>query len=110
MTPYLPPHNPDDIDAMLSKYFKNEMPKKWPAAPAVDVEPVQPFARNSSTSRWALAASVMLLVGVCWYAGRGTTPGERPPSATVNKFEKGAKAEDKSILNEMQKHRTVQEP
>jgi hypothetical protein len=78
-TTTLPPNGPrarglpdDDLDRMLFAYFKHEMPDPWPnlPLPAGKVRPAAealPHRRSSRDARYALAASVAMLVGTCWY-------------------------------------------
>jgi hypothetical protein len=62
----------DEIDGLLRAFFQAEMPKPWPAFKA----PVTPSANApgfwaKSRSRFALAASVtMLLLGSWWLANQ----------------------------------------
>lgn len=79
------PLPPDEMDALLSAYFRAEMPHPWPASPlartirlATTVESARPAL---SRSRWALAASVALLLGgACALPGRlATSPVEPLP-------------------------------
>jgi len=111
MTPHSPapaarrPSTPDELDRLLSGYFQNQMPRPWPGAPVTDVEPsTWRASRSGSTSRWALAASVALLIGLCWYTGRGIAPVDRQPSMSPGT------ATEKHILGEMEKHRSGVEP
>src|SRR5690348_15173393 len=61
-----PSHKPgDDLDELLRAFFRSQMPQSWP--PPVPVAPARssnsPTKRNSLIrSRWALAASVALLL------------------------------------------------
>ncbi len=64
---------PDDIDRLLSGYFKAQMKQPWPAAPSTHLsEPSErvaspaAFAGNHNRARITLAASVALLLGTCW--------------------------------------------
>ncbi|HJZ91510.1 MAG TPA: hypothetical protein VKE40_11605 [Gemmataceae bacterium] len=81
-----PTPNPagDDLDRLFAAYFQAEMPKKWPAAPRPWAD--KPRAANTSPrtdpshrSRWALAASVALLIGSCWYLSGHITDGRTKP-------------------------------
>jgi hypothetical protein len=64
----LPPP-PDDLDRLLSAFFRAEVPDPWPAAPAVPS--AAPSRRPRRGSRLALAAAVALLLGGQLYlAGR----------------------------------------
>lgn len=73
----------DDVDRLLSAYFRAEVPARWPAAPrpwADKARTSTPAAAGDPTarSRWALAASVALLLGGCWYLSGHLTDGKAP--------------------------------
>lgn len=73
----------ENLDRMLSTYFKAELPKTFPplSTRADYPQPVRANGeRNHSRSRWALAASVAMLLGGCWYLSgqMGSTTTERP--------------------------------
>jgi hypothetical protein len=84
----------EDLDRLLSDFFKSQMKKPWPAAPAVTSEPSvfvaartaevesprnQPAGRDTGTrARYTLAASVALLLGTGWFLSNGFQPAERP--------------------------------
>ena len=101
----------DDLDRLLSAFYKAELPEPWPhmrapesetpatlplAAPAVAVARRTETPRRMASigrSRFALAASVALLLGGCWYLsdrlGNGpTAAGPAPmlggPEATLD--------------------------
>jgi len=62
----------DDMDRLFGAFFQAELPAKWPAAPRPWAEkahnrPAQAAIDPSVRSRWALAASVAILLGGCWY-------------------------------------------
>ncbi|MBI1913273.1 MAG: hypothetical protein HYS12_00720 [Planctomycetes bacterium] len=65
----------DDVDWLLSDFFRAELPKPWPAAPVPDeqprslpLSPRKPARRwSASRSRFALAASVALLLIGGWF-------------------------------------------
>jgi len=63
----------DDLDGLLSAFFRNELPSPWPEAPRVEETPVilrpAQARRSSLRSRLALAASVALLVSGPWFLG-----------------------------------------
>lgn len=85
----------DDLDRLLSGFFKGQMQKPWPAAPLVGAaEPsalvtvragdVQTSGHRAavihdsgSRARLTLAASVALLLGTGWFLSSGFQPGER---------------------------------
>jgi hypothetical protein len=78
----------DELDKLVTAYFKAEMPARWPAAPRPWADPARPV--NGSTTdpatrtRWALAASVALLVGSCWYLSGKATDGQRRPDVNFD--------------------------
>jgi len=65
----------DDVDRLLSDFFRAELPNPWPAAPVPDEQPQslplstrKPMQRGSALrSRFALAASVALLLIGGWF-------------------------------------------
>src|SRR4051794_29755905 len=96
-----PPHAkaPDELDRLLSEFFKAQLKHPWPNAPvpaganggAAQTEPSEllaartanaprntaPPARrdNTARARFTLAASVALLLGTCWYLSNDFEPG-----------------------------------
>jgi hypothetical protein len=63
----------DDLDGLLSDFFRAEMPNPWPGSPKL---PVQTLLPRLTTRRWtlgrsrfALAASVGLIVAGLWALG-----------------------------------------
>ena len=63
-----PPLKPsDDLEALLRAFFRSQMPPSWPS-PRVPLASVMPLrrpprvGRGLTRSRWALAASVALLL------------------------------------------------
>lgn len=78
------PNRPDDdLDRLFTAYFRAEMPARWPNAPRPWAQTVQPAQAASADptrrSRWALAASVALLIGSCWYLSGHVTNGKSKP-------------------------------
>jgi len=78
----------DEVDRLLAGYFRAELPAKWPAAPRPWADPARPQNRApsadpASKSRWALAASVALLIGSCWYLSGAATNGHRRPDTSL---------------------------
>jgi hypothetical protein len=75
---------PDELETLLSSYFRAEMPAPWPAPPLMRATPQQPAAartaRGLTRSRMALAASVALLI-----AGTVAMPGRSPSRPTPEK-------------------------
>jgi len=77
------PNTPEDgagLDQLLAAYFRSEMPTRWPATPVPWAEKPQAgtnhVANPSRKSRWALAASVALLIGGGWYLSGHMTDGK----------------------------------
>jgi len=57
--------SPGEIDGLLRRFFRAEMPDPWPAAPATRVPVSVPVTRPTRPllrSRFALAASLLLLL------------------------------------------------
>ncbi len=92
----------DHLDRLFSDFFKSELKKPWPAAPATPAsepsvlvvtrnattdsprnQPATVARDTSSKARYTLAASVALFLGTCWYLSNGFQPGERPPLSPV---------------------------
>jgi hypothetical protein len=77
----------DGIDRAVGAYFRSEMPNPWPAAPRPWAEKASisaPTNHSASRSRWALAASVAVLVGGCWYLSGHLTDGRKRPDTNFN--------------------------
>ena len=66
-----PPEDGAGLDGLLAAYFRSELPTRWPGAPEPWANQPRPAASHvgnpSRKSRWALAASVALLIGGSWY-------------------------------------------
>jgi hypothetical protein len=75
-----PPEDGAELDRLLGAYFRSEMPARWPTAPQPWAEKAQaaadPSVNPSRKSRWALAASVALLIGGGWYLSGHLTDGK----------------------------------
>lgn len=89
------PLSDDSLDGLLSDFFKSQMKKPWPAAPATATnEPSSlataraaqtdaprnqptPSRDSGSKARYTLAASVAIFLGTCWTLSNGFQPGER---------------------------------
>lgn len=73
----------DDLDKLLRRFFRSEMPSPWPPAPAVSSTASSPQARPYPwfrlSSRLALAAAIgLFLIGYLVLAGKfpvGSEPG-----------------------------------
>ena len=75
------PNPPEEgVDRLVAAYFRSEMPSQWPAAPQPWAEKPRPAVETTASpsrkSRWALAASVALLIGTCWYLSGQMTNGK----------------------------------
>jgi hypothetical protein len=85
-------NSPDDLDRLLSEFFKAQMKNPWPNAPlAQTAEPSELATRaaaprndaparrdNTARAKFTLAASVALLLGTAFYMSDGYAPGPRP--------------------------------
>jgi hypothetical protein len=62
----------DDLDGLLSAFFRSEMPRSWSAPELPDEQPrtlplPSPRRRSILRSRLALAASIALLLAGAWF-------------------------------------------
>lgn len=72
-------HPPDDLDRAFADFFGAQMPRPWPAAPAVaSVASAKTATDPSRRARWTLAASVALVLGAGWLLSGGSPTGGRP--------------------------------
>ena len=75
---------PDELDALLHAFFRSEMPDPWPqlkapvTVPASLEEKAPPSWWSRSRSRFALAASVALLMLTCWWLSGRTVEYNNP--------------------------------
>jgi hypothetical protein len=78
------PMPPDALDQALSDFFKAQMPRPWPAAPATaHATPsalATPRTDTLTRARLTLAASVALLLGTGWYLASGSPQAARGPT------------------------------
>jgi hypothetical protein len=74
------PAEPDELDRLFSAYFKQQLPKHWPAfQPAPAAEPTGlRTGGQTGRSRATLAVSVAALLGFGLYLSSGP---RQPPSA-----------------------------
>jgi hypothetical protein len=97
MNTRIPNRPDDDLDRLFRSYYQAELPARWPAAPHPWAEKPSPAveanADPASKSRWALAASVAILLGGCWYLGTHTTDGKARPGFDL----KGGEANTKHL-------------
>ncbi len=100
----LPPE--DDLDRMLSAYFKRQMPAEWPVcrATATLAEPtsvrpaLQPAASQPARSSLTLAASVAALLGLGLYLSSDHQPGTAPVANDNSKLLNSGNADGKNLL------------
>jgi hypothetical protein len=90
-------HAGDDLDEVLFAFFRSEMPQPWPAMnrpnrmpPAPPVRPAQPLPVASRrpwfrSPRFALAASVALLIGGSAMMFAVLTPPSQPDGLELNR-------------------------
>jgi hypothetical protein len=94
---------PDELDRLLSDFFKARLKHPWPDAPRPSAgfgaalatigpselatvrtasaprnRPAAAGRDGIARSRFTLAASVALMLGTCWYLSDGAAPGPRP--------------------------------
>jgi hypothetical protein len=125
-----PPHAeaPDDLDRLLSEFFKAQLKQPWPNAPVPAAKPTEPSELvaqraadtprntpspsrrdNSARARFTLAASVALMLGTCWYLSNGFQPGSRPVVAPPGKSgllpESGAGGPKGGVLDTIQENK-----
>lgn len=111
------PEPPDELDRLLSEFFKAQLRHPWPNAPvpaasaapasepsalvntrAVESRNEAAPARRDGTARarFTLAASVALALGACWALSSGfeptATPGVAPATPTVSGMLQGGAA------------------
>jgi len=76
----LPTPQGNNVDRLLTTFYRSEMPATWPDAPepwTTQTATTDRKGHPSSRSRWALAASVALLIGGCWYVSGQMTDGKK---------------------------------
>jgi hypothetical protein len=121
-----PPEGPDELDRLLSGFFKAQLKHPWPSAPVPGAaasepsslaharasEPRNAPARHDGTARarLTLAASVALALGACWVLSSGFEPtaptnGVYPSPAAPGMLPgSGADATDHPTLQKMQEN------
>ena len=110
----------DPLDRLLADFFQSQLKQPWPLAPTTpSTEPAALVAsRDSKTtrrdsnrqSRYTLAASVALLLGICWLFSSGFAPGVRPaigPAPTGGML-KDAGASDPAAVKELRKDKAIE--
>jgi hypothetical protein len=119
---------PDELDRLLSDFFKAQFNQPWPKAPtpaAAATEPSElvtartasaprnepaPTRRdNTARARFTLAASVAVFLGASWLLSNGFQPGTQPvptPNGSPSMFDKGV-SKDQGILPTIQKNKAL---
>jgi hypothetical protein len=87
------PNSPDDLDRLLSDFFKAQMKNPWPNAPLAQTaepselatrpeaprnEPAPARRDQTARAKFTLAASVAFLLGTAFYMSDGYAPTARP--------------------------------
>lgn len=109
----------DPLDRLLADFFQSQLKQPWPPAPATPStepaalaasrEPIPSRRDSSRRSRYTLAASVALLLGVGWLFSSGFAPGDRPGSnpAPTGGMLKDAGASDPDAVKELRKDKAI---
>ncbi len=86
-------NSPDDLDRLLSDFFKAQMKNPWPNAPLAQAaepselatrldaprnEPAPARRDQTARAKFTLAASVAFLLGTAFYMSDGYAPAPRP--------------------------------
>jgi hypothetical protein len=72
-------YSSDGCDQVFSDFFKNEMPHPWPGPLALtSVEPAHRRVETGNRSRYTLAASVAVLLGLGAYLSSGSPTNYSP--------------------------------
>jgi hypothetical protein len=66
----------EDIDGLLTRFFRSEVPKPWPAAPTASGMAIPDAASGSrgGRARLTLAASVAAILVACWAVAGSVGP------------------------------------
>jgi hypothetical protein len=111
------PLKPGDLDGLLRMFFRRQMPQPWPAPPTPHSR-AMPARRSASSrqplirSRWALAASVgLLLLGSLLLPGRltqGTRLGDNLDGPTIgDTTERGQMKREHDFKEFQEKHQPM---
>ncbi len=75
---------PDDLDHLLGRFFRGEVPSPWPTLAAPVKSPISNSGSSSlSAGRMALAASVAALLAGGWFLS-GRLPSDAPAGSLDN--------------------------
>ncbi len=86
----------DDFDSLLRAFFRRQMPQPWPSLPSFSAAPLKHRSargRSLIRSRWALAASLALLL-----LGSLLLPGRLPQDAKPEQIISAPSTADSNIL------------
>lgn len=105
----------NELDRLLKAYFQSELPTRWPPVPETEIVGAMEFAASDrptrrgwlTPSRWALAASVAALAGLCGLLLSASSAPPRPPLAKQPSPYQSATAGDGPILQEMSRQRAL---
>lgn len=122
MTTNQPTPTPD-LDRLLSAFYQSELPNPWPrlrcprppaplTASAASATPTRKRSANPMRqSQFALAASVVMLLGSCWYLSglplTNLAPSSAPNFEAVDPFDLSA---DQGILSRQFRPSSVRQP
>src|SRR5438046_2941308 len=88
----------DDLDGLLSAFFRSEIPSPWPGSPLPEETPVilrpAPARKSFFRSRLALAASVALLISGSWLLSDSFKDAPTSGKSDVSVFTGTATTED----------------
>lgn len=96
------------VDRALAEFFHSQLPSPWPECPEPTTRSSRTFATASdqprNSGRFALAASVALLLGLGLALAPAIIPNPKP--AAADKFTSGATANGKDLLKGLDSDRT----
>ncbi len=104
LPPGLPPQ-PDELDRLLSAYFKHQLPTPWPAFRAdPSAEPSGLVARGSagrSRATLAVSAAVLLGLGLVLSSGSWPAPSAGTPAPQAGRLLPDSKASGQDLMKHM---------
>ena len=90
---------PDNVDRAFAEFFRGQVPSPWPQCPVPAAAKPAPTGDAPWSSRFALAASVALLLGLGLAFTSGTVPNSKP--APNGNLTGGATADGKGLLKNL---------
>ncbi len=84
-----------DADRAFADFFRGQVPQPWPACPTPATAKPAPASEGAWGSRFALAASVALLLGLGFAFNGGVAPNAKTPAGNLTN---GATADGKGLL------------